>query len=917
MAEFARAGIHRLPAPLSRRIVRRRHLQHVAINMVDLTPPAFLHGDAFGQATWRAKEPLADHPDSGLGMEPLKEIQVEAVAHWLQQNLCDSDADLERRMDNANDEFGRVRVALRTRVRVAKVLGSTTPQDGTVAGDRVLIDARSLQTSAFAGRGIGRFAQSCLDAVRATTADSRITLLVDHSLPRLPANLAGDCQQLTWITSKDASTFAQLIQPSPMTHDPDPLMHVLAGPAESLAVVFDFIPLHYPSVYLRFTAERAEYLRNLDALRLYKEYACISHTVRDELLTLLPSVHADRTGVAWPEAVSDQLRVDPSSLAELEQELDVAPVVLMTGDDARKNTFGGLAGVAAATSHLASRNAVVLGMNTGDDRVHHWSIAAAMRPGEAVDSVRLSDQEMTDLLGSASCVLVPSFDEGLSLPVIEALGAGTPVVASDILAHRELIGSGRFLFDPRDPASIAKAFDWVVANRGVAGIQQQQLSAHRHLLLEDFVTGAVQRGQNNVQTVKASATNINAESRADGRLRVAVATPWPPQASGVADYSAATIRALGELCDVTVFTTSGAEVQIDGVDCALKAHRNVDEFLADPEVVGDEFDVVVAVVGNSHFHLPFVSLLGRIPSVAIAHDTRMTEYYLSLRDRGGLAQVMLQTADEARSRVPQPSLDDQVEDLRLLQNAAMWEVANQSRVLVLHSPTAAPVIAKQTGIEPVVLPFAYYRSIGQQPNSDEERTAARQRLGLDEGAECLQLATFGYVDLRTKQVDTVLEAAGWLTSWGHQVAFHVVGSAHQEVRGTLERRASELGLRGFSITGYQDKARYRDWLVGVDIGIQLRISPLLGVSGPLADLAVAGTPAVASAGLCADVGVPSFITPLPDSVSPVTLAQAILAARESHAQESHLLEQRESYLSQHAPARYAEQLLRVLQEVAA
>ena len=73
----------------------------------------------------------------------------------------------------------------------------------------------------------------------------------------------------------------------------------------------------------------------------------------------------------------------------------------------------------------------------------------------------------------------------------------------------------------------------------------------------------------------------------------------------------------------------------------------------------------------------------------------MTEYYLALRDRGGLEQVMLRTAVEASSRGIYPSLDDQVEDLRLMQNAAMWEVANQSRALIRHSPTAAPAIAVQ------------------------------------------------------------------------------------------------------------------------------------------------------------------------------------------------------------------------------
>ena len=124
----------------------------------------------------------------------------------------------------------------------------------------------------------------------------------------------------------------------------------------------------------------------------------------------------------------------------------------MTGDDARKNTFGGLAGVAAATAGDETRDVVVIGMAGTGDRVHHWSIAAAMRPGEARTAERISDEEMDALLADASVVVVPSFDEGLSLPVIEALRAGAPVVASDIPAHRELIGTGSFLADPRSPA---------------------------------------------------------------------------------------------------------------------------------------------------------------------------------------------------------------------------------------------------------------------------------------------------------------------------------------------------------------------------------------------------------------------------------------------------------------------------------
>ena len=105
-------------------------------------------------------------------------------------------------------------------------------------------------------------------------------------------------------------------------------------------------------------------------------------------------------------------------------------------------------------------------------RVHHWSIAAAMRPGEAQTLGRISDEEMHELLTSAELVVVASFDEGLSLPVIEALRAGAPVVASDIPAHRELIGTSGYLAPAGNIKAMAKA---IAYHRGKTSTQKQQL----------------------------------------------------------------------------------------------------------------------------------------------------------------------------------------------------------------------------------------------------------------------------------------------------------------------------------------------------------------------------------------------------------------------------------------------------------
>jgi glycosyltransferase involved in cell wall biosynthesis len=738
-----------------------------------------------------------------------------------------------------------------------------------------------------------------------------VTLLIDPRLEDLPEHLTGRCEQVTRVTPDRAEEFALLVQTSPMTHDPTPLLHVLLGSAESLAIVYDFIPMHHPEVYLKFVGERAEYARNLEALRCYREFLCISQTVRNELVEHLGKKVGQRSTVAWPLSISQSMKkqIAPKLAASTQ-----GPVVVMTGDDARKNTFGGLAGIAAATSAHESRDVVVLGMNTGDDRVHHWSIAAAMRPGEALDSPHLTDNELTDLLAQAPCVVVPSFDEGLSLPVIEALVCGTPVVSSDIPAHRELLGDGKFMFDPTSPESIANAFEWVGKNPEVALRQRQTLLAHDHEDLEEQVSSVIGPFVNQI----AEETEFLAESPirvVDRELKVAVATPWPPQASGVADYSAATIRELAQLCDVTLFTTSGATVDHTGLDRMIKHARPVDEFLASPEEVADEFDCVIAVIGNSHFHTPFIELLTSTDCLVIAHDTRMTEYYLALRDRGGLGQLMLRTQDPQASTSLRPGLDDQVEDLRLLQNAGMWEIARQACSLIMHSVISQPLVKKQTGVSAHVLPFAHYRVAKPSLVDDAARRDARVRLGMHSDDSTLHLGTFGYVDIRTKQVDLVLEAAGWLTMWGHRIALHVVGSADDTTRGMLESRARALGLHQFEITGYQSEEMYQDWLRAIDLGIQLRISPFLGVSGPLADMAAFGVRAVASEGLCTDIGAPDFIDRLPDSISSTGLADAIEAAVTDSRSSDEREESRVGYIDSHSPKEYARALYDHILEV--
>jgi glycosyltransferase involved in cell wall biosynthesis len=443
--------------------------------------------------------------------------------------------------------------------------------------------------------------------------------------------------------------------------------------------------------------------------------------------------------------------------------------------------------------------------------------------------------------------------------------------------------------------------------RGKASVATQQskyLHEHRHDILEEVIHERLEplRDRATVQTGVVS-------SPPGQRLSIGIATPWSPQRTGVADYSAAVFTALTKYADVTVYTTADADVR----NPEIKVH-SVDEVLDDPDAVSERHDAFICVLGNSHFHLVFEQILSAIDAYVLHHDARMIEYYMSLRGAGGVQQLMLMTADESAPRSVTPSLDDQVDDMRLLQNAGFWEVANRARDLFVHTPGSAPRIEVETGRQVQVLPFANYRAPAQDVITESDRERARGALGLDAYPPgTIHLGSFGYVDIRTKMNDIVVEAAAWLSQWGHSVALHFVGAAAPRQAEELQARAESAGLTGFQITGFTGEEEFRNWLLAVDLGVQLRISPLLGVSGPLSDLAAYGTPAVASRGLCVDVDPPAFISPLPDAVSPVMVAEAIEQAIGAPMAPEDRERLRKAYVEEKSPDRYAQALLGLLE----
>jgi len=66
------------------------------------------------------------------------------------------------------------------------------------------------------------------------------------------------------------------------------------------------------------------------------------------------------------------------------------------------------------------------------------------------------DETLPALYSGADILVLPSFDEGFGLPVLEAMACGTPVVASTQGALPEVVGEAGILFNPGNPAALAE-----------------------------------------------------------------------------------------------------------------------------------------------------------------------------------------------------------------------------------------------------------------------------------------------------------------------------------------------------------------------------------------------------------------------------------------------------------------------------
>jgi glycosyltransferase involved in cell wall biosynthesis len=311
----------------------------------------------------------------------------------------------------------------------------------------VALDAEHTRQSA---AGIARYAHGLAAALR-KLPDIKVTelgggpVVPRGTFVKRATTLRQDFYWYPWGARRAAAREGADIYHSPLPRGP-----LNKGRPPFVVTVHDLVAIRFPETSTRWS-------------RLYSAGTFMKVLGAADLI-LTPSHDTANDLTALAKIDHNRIRVVPNGIDPIFFEWNrepptlEGPYVLFVGTPEPRKNLNRLIEAMTILRKRGSSEKLVLAGSGG------WG-AAVTESTNVVQTGRVTDEQLVSLYANASCLAIPSLHEGFGLPVLEAMAAGTPVVASRSGALPEVAGDAAVLVDPLRAESIADGIAAAIADR--------------------------------------------------------------------------------------------------------------------------------------------------------------------------------------------------------------------------------------------------------------------------------------------------------------------------------------------------------------------------------------------------------------------------------------------------------------------
>lgn len=499
-------------------------------------------------------------------------------------------------------------------------------------------------------------------------------------------------------------------------------------------------------------------------------------------------------------------------------------IILFTGGfDYRKNIDGAIAAFESALKkhsydeEFCKCKLVIVGATDSVTRQKYEEIIRSKKlEGKIELTGFISEEELGNLYKRADVFFFPSLYEGFGLPILEAMLGGGYVVSADNSSLPEVCGGHALLCSTQKTGEMAEALYKGFYNSISESIEEK--NARQDYAL-NFSWEKTSQGMLDFWDCIEGIHTIERE-----KPKLAILTPWPEQATGIANFEYKIVPYLQKYYEIDIFSDA---LKQKYKKCEGVKFYTIKEF----EQKQDKYKHVLYEIGNNaDFHKEIFEQLEKKGGVAEIHDYLLTPFFFhsyflkgnknkfrDLLEKGygidGYEEFLM-----SEKTLRQPDMD---------KFPMSHTIAACADKIIFHNHWSAEQLG---GENTAIIPHACFDK-EKFENNNIINLMAHIKSKYNINKETI-IGCFGWVNAN-KRPQVVIKAVSELIKCGYPIKLCYWGKAEGN---EIYNLSKELDIQdSVVVSGYLDKEEYEAALEMTDIVVNLRYPSMGESSGTLCE----------------------------------------------------------------------------------